>query len=146
MKLDWGSTLIAAIEGRSSKVFQLVAKYCDPKTINEARYAYGHPRHSALAIAALRGDKDIAATRLDRGADINQLSGDSGTPLQTALCHYKHRVAEILISRGAKMNNDLDVKDLGFLPWRYLRSIKRESRIPKTRIRNRCPGAIIEAP
>lgn len=60
---------------------------------------------SVLHVATLNGNKQLIATILDMGADINEQDANSGrTPLHHAVEARKYHVAEYLISRGADAN------------------------------------------
>ncbi|XP_068731937.1 B-cell lymphoma 3 protein homolog isoform X1 [Montipora capricornis] len=60
---------------------------------------------SALHVATLNGNKQLIATILDMGADIDEEDSNSGrTPLHHAVEADNYSVTEYLISRGADVN------------------------------------------
>ena len=54
-----------------------------------------------LHFAVRHGYADAAALLLERGADINQLTGDSTSPLLMALVNGHYDLAKVLLDRGA---------------------------------------------
>ena len=55
----------------------------------------------ALAVAAMRGDVEIARRLLDHGADANERDAVGATPLLLALEYGNNEVARLLLERGA---------------------------------------------
>ncbi|MFO0888670.1 MAG: acyltransferase family protein [Isosphaeraceae bacterium] len=93
-------TLIAAVRlGDRAAVERRLQDGADVKAVDPG---LGVP---PLAWAALRGDRDIAALLIDRGADVNARSGDGSTPLQSAAFLGHADVAELLVERGADVRS-----------------------------------------
>ena len=61
---------------------------------------------SVLHYAVMRGNPDILALLMGRGADVNSRTKNGTTPLHTAVLYNRYEVAELLINRGA----DVDAK------------------------------------
>lgn len=57
--------------------------------------------HTALQVAAYRGNLAVAKLLLDAGADINAANGYHGGPLPCAILHRQTKMAAFLLNRGA---------------------------------------------
>jgi hypothetical protein len=57
--------------------------------------------HTALQVAAYRGNLAVARLLLDAGADINAANGYHGGPLPCAILHRQTKMADFLLKRGA---------------------------------------------
>ena len=64
----------------------------------------GGTTKNALQAMAYKGDCEAVSHLLDLGADINNLSGDHGTPLMAAASNGKLEILHLLIERGADVN------------------------------------------
>lgn len=93
------STLLADAVGGGDR--RTIALLLDPKNkIDPKQLGTG------LIAAAQVGDLETARVLIERGVDINFLTGTTGSPLNTALRSGRNDVAKLLIERGA----DLKVK------------------------------------
>lgn len=90
--------VLAVKEGRPSMVRTVLN--ARPKV--NARNAYGE---TALMLAALRGQTEIARLLLDRGAEVNH---PGWTPLMYSAVNNRVDIARILIGRGADLNAEAD--------------------------------------
>jgi len=57
-----------------------------------------------LGCAAMKDLPEAAQILIDNGADLDQDDGFGRTPLMAAISHSSHRVASLLISKGADVN------------------------------------------
>jgi ankyrin repeat protein len=97
----------AASEGHTAVVETLLARGADPaltsvaSTRPERRPPGGM---TALLFAARQGKLDTARALLDGGANIDQASADSTSPLLIAVVNGHYELASLLIERGANPN------------------------------------------
>ncbi|KUJ21502.1 ankyrin, partial [Mollisia scopiformis] len=63
--------------------------------------AGGGTKGNALQAKARKGDCEAVSYLLDLGADIDNLSGDFGTPMMAAASNGKLEMIHFLIERGA---------------------------------------------
>jgi ankyrin repeat protein len=97
----------AASEGHTAVVELLLARGADPaltsvaSTRPERRPPGGM---TALLFAARQGKLDTARALLDAGANIDQASADSTSPLLIAIVNGHYELASLLIDRGANPN------------------------------------------
>jgi len=71
----------------------------------------GGTTKNALQAMAHKGDCEAVSHLLELGADINNLSGDYGTPMMAAASNGKLEMLHLLIERGADVNKKDDRKD-----------------------------------
>jgi len=91
--------MLAAIRGNAPMVSLLLEAGADPNWVNERGY-------SALsaAVRSCRAGWDVAAELLDAGADIDNRSGASLTPLMVAIQEERPTFFRALLDRGADIN------------------------------------------
>lgn len=78
---------------------------------------------SVLHYAVMRGNPEILALLMGRGADLNSRTKNGTTPLHTAVLYNRYEAAELLIKRGA----DLDAKSAsGATPLALASAAKRK--------------------
>jgi uncharacterized protein len=70
---------------------------------------------SALHWAASSDDVDVAAALIDAGADIEAPDGSIGTPLANAIGYGCWHVADLLVARGARVDEPWHAAALGML-------------------------------
>jgi ankyrin repeat protein len=88
---------------------------------NEAEYT-GTAGETALHCAAFWGHFEVAKLLIDRGADVNALTQEKGTPLHDAARMCNAKVARLLLDSGA--NRDARDKD-GQTPLDWSRELNR---------------------
>ena len=71
--------------------------------------------HTALHVAAYRGNIAVAKLLLDAGADVDAANGDHGGPLACAILHRQSRMADFLLKRGADPRKQTEA--LGLAAW-----------------------------
>jgi len=86
----------------------LVEAGADPNTRNPGD-------ESPLHWAASSDDIDVAAALIDAGADIEALDGSIGTPLANAIGYACWHVADLLVARGARVDEPWHAAALGML-------------------------------
>ena len=79
-RFDTSALMLAAIRGSAPMVSRLLEAGADPNWVNE----WGYSALSA-AVRSCRAGWDVAAILLDAGADIDNRSGASLTPLMVAI-------------------------------------------------------------
>lgn len=124
-----GSALVvAANEGHLSIVQELVSAQADVNAASGGRYALesaaGHGfcgivsllikngAHvnafgldgTALQQASYQGNVDVVTELLDNGADPDLVDGSYGGPLQAAIIGGHHKIAQLLLDRGANVD------------------------------------------
>jgi ankyrin repeat protein len=61
-------------------------------------------RKTLLYISALTGSRSLIDRIIDRGADVNELGGECGTPLAAAVMNADPKTVDYLLERGADVN------------------------------------------
>ena len=93
---DWPALYLATKVGNSDIAALLLEAGAD---VNQIRQA---DRQTALHTAAILGYGKIVAMLLNKGADIARTDSQNLTALEYARRHGNNRIAELLLSRGAK--------------------------------------------
>ena len=98
-----GCVIQAILNGLNEIVDRLISS---ESRIDILAQHFGHLLHGATAI----GDKELVKSCLDSGEDPNMVA-ESSTPLQIAAMNNRLSVAELLLDRGADVNQSTDLDD-----------------------------------
>ena len=84
----------------------------------------GHPGHSAIELAAMRGNAETIQILVDYGADIHMRSRNGETPLHRAVGRSSNSNYQEIINALIELGADVDAEThLGHTPLHYARDI-----------------------